>query len=1032
MTTVTKFEVDGEISSLTGAFGSANSFNLTDPFGSNINLWSLGLKPYMHYIIDSLNQVNILLPEISQTNAKIGYNVTLINLGITNLEIRDFNNNFILELTPKKCVKLIAMDLLQNWIYSSTVLKNSAAPGFNLIENSLSTFEYTFKNVISSDASVDIIDNGNQLDFKGIIPNNPASLILDIYLSTSGSDLNDGLTLATPILTLQHALEIANKLGWNTQINFNFASGNYVLPDGEPYVFKYTPLGLNNGGYVFKGDAPILLGSFSISSTDNVTLSPTQLARINPGALIVPDFYNGRYIFMTSGANAGKYYQIAENTASDIYLLTNDTFSIGDNFNIYQNSTSITTRGNRFSDGYLIFSNIDLVLEDRIVINPNEIYSWEVIDTFVIFDNTRILTNPAVTNPFILYYGSTIIASDNAHIFANAYSSQNLGLAYDGSNLINPASNIRADYINTFVSTSKVYSNRALKNAQNSQMFSFLYYYRNVSAFQVFATNAYFGQVVFNDCDSTSGLLQIGNNSFLGMDSMLQIGLTTVLFKCEGMSSLYINSSYINFINVIGTVQGLSSMYMNGVTIANMIGTDPNRNFDNSNILFNGCSITSPAQIITFRCCTCVIFENTNIFGALELQFYGSSVSMNNFTTQSIGQMIFNNCRIMIGNITLDVSPNPSRMSLTDCILMGDTINAAEVTPGGYIINSINSMIHLNNLFIHNPGNNPYWAIFLNTTTFWINNFDLNNVATDFTFQAISSVMHINNLNSTTPGATNFSFVLTLSKLYVYNNFNHASGNLNGNTYFTLNDNSLIKFNNFNYSTCPDLFCNVGSECSVIIDNGNVNDIGKFIGKMTQSFGLVQLNNVNMSNVSTGSNLIELQGGKLVVNNSSISVVSTPGNYLFELYGCNVYMSNIGLDSNIAGSIRINNGGNINIYNSIFKAGGGSPSSGILCESSNMFLSGTSFDGYDIGVNMYRKSSCLFETVSGGNTSYGVSLNSGSSASQNLVNTITGGIRDVYLGSVGGQTWANINGGAAADTCDFATATPQYVFITPF
>ena len=1031
MTTITKFEVDGEISSLTGAFGSANSFNLNDPPGSNVPLWSLGIKPYNHYIIDSLNQINIILPQISQTTAKIGYNVTLINMGIVDLEIRDFNNNFILDLSPKKCVKLIAMDLLQNWIYSSTVLKNSAAPGFNLIENSLATFEYTFKNVISSDASIDIIDNGNQLDFKGIIPDNPAALVLDVYLSTSGSDANDGLTLGTPVLTLTRALEIANKLGWNTQINFNFASGNYVLPDGEPYVFKYTPLGLNSGGYVFKGDAPVLLGSFAVSTTDNTSLAPTQFARINPGALMVPDFYNGRFIFVTSGANTGKYYQISENTATDIFLLTNDTFGVGDTFNVYQNSTSITTQGNRFSDGYLVLSNIDIILEDRLVINPNEIYSWEVIDTFVIFDNVRILTNPAVTNPFILYYGTTIISSDNAYIFADAYSSQNLGLAYDGSNLVNPASDIRSDFINSFVSTSKVYSNRALKNAQNSQMFSFLYYFRNVSTLQIFATNAYLGQVVFKDCDSLNGLLQVGNNSSLGMDSMLQLGTTTVLLRCDGMSSLYINSSFVTLINVIGTVQGLCSMYMNGVTIANMIGTDPNRNFDNSNILFNGCNITSPSQVLTFRCCTCVIFENTNIFGALEFQVYNSSVSLNNFLSQSVGQMIFNNSRIMVGNITLDVSPNPSRITLNQCTLMADTINAAEVPVAGYVINSVNSSVHINNLFIQGPGNNPFWALYFDTSSVYINNFNLNNIATDFAFQATNSVVHITDLNSTTPGGTNFNFALTLSKFYVYNSFSHT-GNINGGNYFTLNDASLIKFNNFNYNNCSDLFCNLGSECSVLIDNGGASNIGKFISKTSQSFGLVQFNNVNMNTINTPSNFIELQGGKLVINNCNIDINTIASNYALELYGCNLYMSNTFVNSITAGAIRNNNGGDVNLYDNTFKAGGGSVNNGLLCESSQAFIHKSTFDGYDSGVYLARKSSCILDTVGGTNTSYGVTLLSGSSASQNGSNIVTGGIRDVLLGSVGGQTWANINAGLAADTNDYTTATPQYVFISAF
>lgn len=1029
MTSLTKLEINGEINSLTGPLGSMYNTSLVVPALTVVNLWSIGTKPYNTYVIDSVNPIIIKLPEINNNAAKIGYNATIVNGSINNYIIRDFNNNLVMELLPKKSVRLVALNTMQNWVLSSSVIKPNLLPGIDLLRNNVSDYEYSFKNLISSDASVDIIDLSNQVDLQSKIPKNPANPILDVYLSTVGSDANDGLTPGTPVLNLSRALEVVNQQGWNTQININFAAGNYVLPANDAYVFKYTPLGSNSGGYVLKGDAPISMGSYVVSATNNNTLAPTNMAMIDPGFLMVPDLYNGLYVLFTTGTQAGKYFQVSENTANQIYLLTDASFAPGDNFTVYQNSTSITTRGNRFSDGYIIISNLDIILEDRPIINPNEIYSWEVIDSFIIHDNCRILTNPIVTNPYILYYGDTLIASDNSHIFADAYSTQNLGMVYNGSNLTNPSASIRLDFINSFVSTNRVYYNRAIGNFQNSQSFSFTFYYRNVETVQMFASNSYFGQVVFRDCDSANfPLLQLDNNGILFLDTVLQIGLTTQLMRSTNSSLMYFNNTNINQLNVIGNVEGLSSLGMNQVTIADMIGTNPNRTFTDSNVVFNSCNFTSQTQSLDFRCCNCVAFNTVTLNGDLELDFNNSSVSFGSFVTNSTGVINCNNCRIISNSMDFNASNINTRMSLNQCICTFDTLNLSEVQLGGNVISATNCVIGLSNLNLINPGSLPTFGFSFTNTTLSINNINLNNLVNEFVFNAINSVLYFNNVATTTPGTSNFTFNFNNTTGSINGGFNH-SGNLNGSTYFVLDYNSYLRIGSMNFNNCQDVFCSMGSDSSLIIDNGSVNNAGKFISKSAQDFRLVKLNNIVFATMNSPSDLIDLEGGKLTMTNLNITMDSITSNYVFNLARCQIYGDNVTVETNTAGCFGIHRFSTLYLNGCVLKSSAASAFHGIHSDNAGTYLSSVAIDGFTNGLDLIRKSHVLMDIVVGVNSQYGVYLFSGSCISQSGVNTVTGGTADVLVGALGTRTWAVINGGLAIDTNDYNTLNPAYVFI---
>jgi hypothetical protein len=93
------------------------------------------------------------------------------------------------------------------------------------------------------------------------------SFSLDIYVSLTGSDSNTGLSLGSPFLTIQRAIdkyrEVKNS---NSETTIQIASGNYSLTNAILLTSSDNP----SGKLTFKGvgtTRPILKGSISLTGT---------------------------------------------------------------------------------------------------------------------------------------------------------------------------------------------------------------------------------------------------------------------------------------------------------------------------------------------------------------------------------------------------------------------------------------------------------------------------------------------------------------------------------------------------------------------------------------------------------------------------------------------------------------------------------------------------------------------------------------------------------------------------------------------
>lgn len=1010
-----------------GPLGLVNISNLTDPINSNIPLSSLDIKTCNYYIISSLNNINIILPEISQSNIKIGYNTTIINDGNTILSIYNFNNVLIHQLIPKKSIKLIATNLAQNWIFSSIILSNSISSGINLLEPVISNYEYFLKNLISSDSTITITDNTNQIDLVSNIPNIPAQPILDIYISISGSDANDGLTPGTAVLNLSRAFEISNKLGWNHEVYFNFGPGNHILPEDESYVFKETANGSNKGAYVFRGNTLNLVSSFTVNTS--TTLSPTSMVSISTTVPMSTGAYNGLVILMTSGINVGKYYQVAENTISDIYLLTTDSINPGDTFEIYSNTTSITIRGNRFSDGYIVISNIDFILQDKTIPTPDEDI-LQFIDDIIIFDNCRILTDPTIQYPFILFYESTVLSSINAGIFTDLYVSQNLGLVYDGSNLPNPGDYIQVNFINSFMSYQQIYHDKTVINAQNSNGYLFLHYYKNCTELNYFATTLYCGNVILRDCNSSNGTIQSQNNSSVTIDNMLVSGNTDCLLRVQGLSNLNIINVDVTLLNVIGNVEQFSALYLVNCNILSMIGTNGNRDFNNSTVAFINTNITSPIQLINFRCCHCVIFNNVNIIGDLQMIFYGSNISMDNYSSYSTNTIEFQNSRIMANNINFHSTNITNKMLLNQSIFMCQNFNTSEVLGGGRVIDAINSTITIQNFGLIDQGLYPDLNMNFSNTTLHIENFNIN-LQTPFIFSALMSKLSFGNIVF---NSNNFSTQFNYDNCNVYIRSLNHDGAINGSNYFNLLRESMLNIRECNFNNCPELFCNINSGSSYYSELGNFNNSGQLF-LCNDNFNTIQLENYNCNNMSTSANnYIRLRNGKLYTDNFQFNTSVPNGDYLIYLENCKATCNNTNLSSDDGGGFNLLRHSDL-VYTNSFMIVIGiiSVYNGINCSESTVYLNNLDIQNFRNGITLINKSSGYIGNIISNisNIIYGIDLKSGSSFVNALNNTISGSSDDVNIGALGTRTWVQIDAGLLADTNDYSTATPQYVYISP-
>lgn len=182
--------------------------------------------------------------------------------------------------------------------------------------------------------------------------------------------------------------------------------------------------------------------------------------------------------------------------------------------------------------------------------------------------------------------------------------------------------------------------------------------------------------------------------------------------------------------------------------------------------------------------------------------------------------------------------------------------------------------------------------------------------------------------------------------------------------------------------------------------------------------------------VTASARLASINGG--VINALKSAFLGTNGNVVFTGKSLGVFV-NCAFDA--GSSLAISSTGCTgSVIQCRFDGTGGTVGGIAVAGQSNCLISTCDVSNTTgNGVSFTQGSTGVVTTLTGtGNSLYGLSALTGSrvTATNPGSNTLTGTSGDVQVGALGAKTWTLINGALAADTSDFATATPQYCVVS--
>ena len=300
----------------------------------------------------------------------------------------------------------------------------------------------------------------------------------------------------------------------------------------------------------------------------------------------------------------------------------------------------------------------------------------------------------------------------------------------------------------------------------------------------------------------------------------------------------------------------------------------------------------------------------------------------------------------------------------------------------------------------------------------------------DQTNQIILSNILLDTIN---PEAENVKWNVDSSTFTIYT-MDHTGGALSG-TFINAMHGSNIFLGTNNRATATltsmqSLICGLDDSSFTLI-NANVDDA------TTLAFANDKYRDVSIINSGLGNTLpfinevVNLTNGNFFIspNNTTQTGVGSNGFYLKDSRGSFLQCT---VSSNGPNAIRLEDCSSVTIKDCTLTDNVGGSQAGVYASNSRVHMDTIAASGYANGIQLVNNSQTTGNNLTGANTTFGLDMLSGSSLTNTpTTNTISGApLADVNVGSLGPQTWANIDLGAAASTNDFGTATPQYVSIS--
>lgn len=195
----------------------------------------------------------------------------------------------------------------------------------------------------------------------------------DLYVDPAGNDLNNGLTPATAVATLNRAVELA-PIAWTGQGIIHLAAGAY----NETAVWKwFLGRGKGSAAKCLTFDAPVVETLPAEASPAGGQGGLSVLGYLDTTSVLVPNTYDGQILeYLTAGGNQG-FHRIAYNTAGRIYIC--GQFPVapapGDQFRVVTEGATVTLPapvGNEIAiiagDLACCFSGVDLRLNSNVFV----------------------------------------------------------------------------------------------------------------------------------------------------------------------------------------------------------------------------------------------------------------------------------------------------------------------------------------------------------------------------------------------------------------------------------------------------------------------------------------------------------------------------------------------------------------------------------------------------------------------------------------------------------------------------------------
>jgi len=157
-----------------------------------------------------------------------------------------------------------------------------------------------------------------------------ATTALTLYVETTGNDLNDGLTQATALLTLDRALFIAGQYGPGKQCRVQIGLGTFDQPPCTVNAFGsvYLQFPTIRGGIGRDVEPLIVQGTLvdqigdRIQSANAGGTAPTYTTITDSVGGLVVSAHKGQWVRYTTGAAANKRFLIQDNGAAIITLVS--------------------------------------------------------------------------------------------------------------------------------------------------------------------------------------------------------------------------------------------------------------------------------------------------------------------------------------------------------------------------------------------------------------------------------------------------------------------------------------------------------------------------------------------------------------------------------------------------------------------------------------------------------------------------------------------------------------------------------------